>query len=238
MSLDAFFDRVWITTMPEREDRRKRMRRELAGVGLQLSPGRLEFVPGVRVQSADGFPSAGYRGCFLCFLGLLKEAHRLRLRRFLLLEDDVIFHRGRWDAVPRLLHALDNDDWDLAYFAHPLEFHGQPHDGSWHRSQAHFTGADFVGINGRFIPRLLEYMELVQTRPAGHPLGARIAPDAALNLYRDQNPLTTMLLADPVIGGQRFSPSGLSTPYWYDRMPIARSVVRLARDAILRVRHP
>src|SRR4051812_43311646 len=91
-ALHSAFINIQIISRPDRQDRRERMRRQLAHFGLHVGrPPGLEFFDAIQPPSADGFPSAARRGCFLSHVAIARRALAERWERVLILEDDCRF---------------------------------------------------------------------------------------------------------------------------------------------------
>ena len=226
MNLDQIFDKIVITNMPERTDRRTRVIRELRSVGVELAPGRVEIVPGVRVTDPCGFPSAGYRGCYLCTLGILQAATSEKVSRLLFMEDDLVFTRAMKTHGEAMIEELLTIPWHFAYLGHAAPV--PPGELGWRRHHGPLVGAHCLALNGSILERLLAFMEEVQRRPPGHPEGGRIAPDAAYNHFRTLNPDVITLIAYPLLGVQGGSRSDLH-PAWFDQVPLLRGIAGLSR---------
>jgi glycosyl transferase, family 25 len=247
MKIKNYFERIYVVNLPERTDRRKTIALELAKAGLPLTPNHIEIFPAIRPESAGEFPSIGARGCFLSHLAILKQAKQLGLSNILIVEDDLVISELFKQQEESLLNQLQQTDWGFVYFGHslkieplkhqPLEFANklaasstatqskvklQPFSGS-------FQTTHFYGVNGTMIDRLIEFLEAVQRRPAGHPDGGPMHVDGAYNHFRAQNPEVLTLLAFPNLGTQENSRSDI-TPSWRDRAPIVRNLVGFARS--------
>ena len=78
------------------------------------------------------------------------------------------------------------------------------------------------------LPRLVDFLETVLRRPPGHPDGGPMHVDGAYCTFRNQNPEVITLVAHPNLGWQRRS-RGDITPRWFDRVPVLRTLIDLAR---------
>jgi hypothetical protein len=233
MKLDEVFDRIVITNMPDRTDRRRRVTRQLRSVGVELQPGRVEIVPGVRVTDPCGFPSAGYRGCYLCALGILQAAWSAKVSRLLFIEDDLVFTPAMKTCGAAMVEELLTIPWHFAYLGHYVRV--PPDARGWRRQEAPLDCGHFLAFNGTILERLVPFLEEVQHRPRGHPEGGRIAPDASYNHFRALNPDVITLVACPSLGTQGSSRSDLH-PAWFDRVPLLRGLAHLARGALVQGR--
>ena len=78
------------------------------------------------------------------------------------------------------------------------------------------------------MPVLLEFLETVMARPAGHPLGGPQHYDGALNTFYFQYPDVKVVVAEPSIAFQRRSRSDISTGR-FDAMPVIGRLIALYR---------
>jgi hypothetical protein len=228
MHLTDLFDRAYVINLPARADRRKSVARELRRAGMPLSPGRVEVFPAIRPDSAGRFPSIGARGCFLSHLMVLKKARDQLSGNLLVLEDDLSLNPAFGDLEPEIAHQLAEADWDIVYFGHRSGMNAQegpvlvPCDGP-------VLLAHFVGYHRRVLGRLIEFLELLIARPAGHPDGGPMHFDGALSTFRSQNPDVVTLLTWPMLGWQGSSRSDICDGNWFDRVPVLRELAGCAR---------
>jgi glycosyl transferase family 25 len=231
MTFFDYFDRVWVISLVERADRRRRVGRELVRVGMPLTPGKVEFFDGIRARSADGFPSAGYHGCFLSHRAVLGRGVAWGCRRMLTLEDDVVFRPDFKAREAAAVEAMERaPGWGVVQFGHltarPVGGPGlvaPPRD---------VTGAHFFATSGSALPRLKAWFDAALDRPAGHPDGGRMSPDGTLNHFRWANPDVPAFLYTPVLGRQSNSPSDLAGRTWFDNIPIAGVLLRSTRGLL------
>jgi len=193
---------------------------------MPLSPGAVELFPGIRSGEAAGFPSAAVRGCFLSHLGVLREARRRHLKSVLILEDDVVLSPLVRDQFDSLRAALA-DSWDIVYLGHRETVSGGslpallPFNGP-------IVTAHFYAVREPAISGLVDYLEEVQLRPAGHPAGGPMHVDGALSMYRQRNPGLLTRIADPNLGWQRPSRSDIHST-WLQSAPLFRHAYDAAR---------
>jgi glycosyl transferase, family 25 len=222
------FSKTYAINLPEREDRRRALTIELESQNFRPETRRLEIFAGVRPDSAEGFPNRGVRGCFLSHLGVLRRAMEERLESVLVLEDDVTFSPVLRERSGMIERELREQPWGFAYLGHQLEL--QPVPG---RCLIPYTGdivlAHCYGVRGSVLPKLVEFLESVPKRPAGHPDGGPMFPDGALSFFRARHPEIVTLAAAPGLAFQRSSRSDL-TPRWFDRIPGLRETAGLLRS--------
>ena len=229
MKLNELFEQVKIINLPERGDRRREMNLQLRRIGL-----RAEYFPAVRVSEAGSWPGIGARGCFQSHYRILQQAIHQGARNVLILEDDLDFSPMLAGLESELVERIQKADWDLLYLGHVEQVAGDGPVELLPWSEPLMT-AHFYAVSGRVLPRLVEFLELVQSRPAGHPLGGPQHFDGALSMFRAQNPDVRTLIASPNLGSQRSSRSDISAA-WYDRMPIVGNVINLGRRLLRRHR--
>jgi glycosyl transferase family 25 len=212
-----YFQRVYAVNLPEREDRRQLIVKELEEAEMPLMPHKIEIFPAIRPDEAGGFPSIGARGCFSSHVAILKQAKDKGLSNILIVEDDLEISPKLTTHQAVIVEQLSQQDWDFVYFGHLEEVEPKspvalvPFSGKMRTTH-------FYAVNGRIFDRLLRFLEELQQRPPGHPDGGPMHLDAAYSTFRDQNPDVVTLIASPNLGWQRTSRSDIS-PKWFDRVP-------------------
>ncbi len=232
MNVLDYFGRVSVISLLSRTDRRRDMARELERHGMPIRPGKVEFFDAFRPEEAAGFPSIGLHGCYLSHLGVLRQARDAGAARVLVFEDDAQISRQFDKYQEQLVAQLRREDWGIVYFGHPLDTGASatdvprliPHVGA-------FDLAHFYGVNGQALDRLVRFLEGCLTRPPGHPEGGPMSPDGALSVFRERNPDLPTLIASPNLGWQRSSRTDNHALRWFDRAPIVRDAVAVARRA-------
>jgi len=230
VKLNNYFAQVHVINLPERRDRRREMQTQLKRVGL-----RADFFPAVRATEVGDWPSLGTRGCFQSHYEIVKRAQQTGARNLLVLEDDLDFVPVLPALEANLVAALGNQPWDLLHLGH-VERLPEETELKLIEWQAPIMTAHFYAINGRIFARLLKFLELVQSRPAGHPLGGPQHYDGALSMFRAQNPDLRTLIVSPNLGVQRSSRSDIHFA-WYDKVPLVGAAINAARR-IRRLRNP
>lgn len=195
---------------------------------------RAEFFPAIRPENADGFPSIGARGCFLSHLAVLKKARDVGVQQLVILEDDVNFAPGFREKWELSLSALHTKEWAIFYPGHGLE--GQPPGLSRIAPATGVRCTHFMVINGPALARLIEGLERILSRPAGHPSGGPMHVDGAYSTIRAQNPSLTTFAYSPVLGYQRPSRTDVGNLKWSDRIGMLAAVVDVGRKLKARLR--
>lgn len=227
------FDRISIINLPERDDRRRAVTRELRRHGLPVDGQRVRFVNGIRPDGPGEFPSIGARGCYLSHLKVLKEALADRVTRLLVLEDDVMFTPQMAEAAHLGAQLAGDDTWDLAYPGHILP--PQSEALRWERSQQPLVCAHCYAVSARALPEVIAYLEACLTRPAGDPVGGPMHFDGALSMLRAARPDLVTWIASRSLAVQRSSRSDIAGPSWIDRIPLAHWA-RSLRNLLRRLR--
>ena len=133
--LDAFFDRIFVISLPTRPDRRNGVARALARHGAH----RVEFFDAVdgrqvvarqperwrdrmKTDELDPLPYAeGQIGCLLSHYAIHKAARRAGLRSYLVLEDDAVLRHSAGKRFRQAIAQLP-DDWDALYLGYNRYF--------------------------------------------------------------------------------------------------------------------
>jgi glycosyl transferase, family 25 len=212
----------FVINLEHRVDRRVEMKRQLSLVGWDAV-----FFPAIRPTNAANFPSVGARGCFLSHLAVLKEAGRRRVRQLVILEDDVNFIADFLKRWPAAIGALESREWSIFYPGHIL--HGQMEGLSFISPSTGVQCAHFMVINDHAIPDLVEGLETILARPAGHPLGGPMHVDGAYSTIRAQRRTLITYAHFPVLGYQRASRTDIGNLRWFDRIGALAPAMNIAR---------
>jgi glycosyl transferase, family 25 len=223
-----FFDKTFVINLPERQDRRREISQELARMGTSALSDRVVIFPAIKPTELAGFPSLGARGCFLSHLAILTEARNQGLKRVLILEDDLVFSNLLIKQQAMIVNQLQQPNWDLVYLGHLVE---QPATTTikFEAYTQPLQQSHFIGVNGGAIAPLVEFLETVLTRPAGHPDGGPMHVDGAYTTFRQQQPAVVTWIANPSLGFQRPSPSDIAGYRWFDHLPALTPVVSTMR---------
>jgi len=224
------FDRAYVINLPHRTDRRVQIEAELAWAGIPFVPGEVELFAGIRPDAPGTFPSIGVLGCFMSHTAILKQAQQLGLRNVLIMEDDLQLLPAIRDQHKRFAECVNDTEWDILYLGHGVEVRPDgPIELMPYRE--YLLLAHCYAIHQRILTRLIDFLELVQSRAPGHPDGGPMHYDGALWTFRQQNPDVRTFLVVPNLGIQRSSQSDIAPPKWFDRVPILKQAARWARSA-------
>ncbi|WP_035990830.1 glycosyltransferase family 25 protein [Leptolyngbya sp. KIOST-1] len=235
MKFIDYFDRAYVLNLPERRDRREAMVKELNRVGLPLTPGKVEIFDAIKPSDPGPFERIGFRGCYLSHLEMFKQARDAGAKNLLIMEDDLQFRPDFCEYEEAVLQELSGQDWDTVQFGYFADWADpevkisspilKPFNGE-------VIGTHFHAINGKMLQPMIDFFELLLSRPVGHPDGGPMPPDGALNVIKWQYPEMNRLLAIPALGIQRSSRSDV-TPSWYDHLPVLGGLANFTRNASL-----
>lgn len=225
-ALPPSIDRLYVINLEDRTDRRRDMVSELERIGWQADSPDVEFFAAIKPDSADTFPSIGARGCFLSHLGVLRDARRRELQTFLILEDDAAFTAECRAHLGAVLAGLDTADWAIAYLGHRIDPEDLPGPAAargvhWRAlpSETRVETTHAMLIHQCAAGPLIDYLERMMTRPAGHPEGGPMHVDGAYNWFRRDHPEFPTLVTPRQYVVQRASKSDIAPPSLKDRVP-------------------
>lgn len=204
--LDSF-DRVFIIHLPDRTDRMAGLEREFRYLGYPID--RVEFFDAQRPTSTMGFASLGARGCFESHLAILKIARERGLKNVLIIEDDLSFTRALKKRHQQAALQLKSLSWDILYLGHRIDAPAQkgplfqPYGGE-------IETAHFVAFSEKAYRAAIAFLDVILTRPAGHPEGGPMHVDGAYSLLRERQTDLKTLIAVPLMGFQRPSDSDIT----------------------------
>lgn len=148
------------------------------------------------------------------------------------MEDDLFLNENFKEHEAAIVQQLRQTHWDLVHFGYYPEILSDV-DPSLHPllqpCGTDLVGSHFYAVNGQSLDRLINFLEGLLQRPAGHPEGGPMSPDGALNAFQQQNPDIVRLISIPALGGQRSSRSDI-TPNWFDHTPVLGRVAGVTRD--------
>ena len=205
----AAFDLIRVINLPHRRDRRAQMERELARAGLAGDP-RVAFFDAIRPADQGRFSSIGAHGVYMSHRAILREAAS-RSSSVLILEDDCDFAEGIEEKVV-------GADWDILYGGYTA---ADPTD----LARSDIIGAHMMGFSATGAKRVLDFLDAIETDEIHPPI------DGAYVWFRRANPAVAVLFAEPPLGFQRPSRSDIEPGALYNRLPLIRGVVEIARRA-------
>jgi hypothetical protein len=213
---------IFVINLEHRTDRRITMEKQLLRIGWQA-----DFFPAIRPTNAGEFSSIGARGCFLSHLSVLRNAQKTGVRQLVILEDDVNFAPEFVERWTLSISSLETLEWSIFYPGHTLK--GLPAGLSRIAADTHIRCAHFMVINGHAILTLINGLERILSRPAGHPLGGPMHVDGAYSTLRTQDPSLVTYAFSPVLGYQRPSRTDIGNLKWFDRIGMLAPLVHIAR---------
>ncbi len=231
--------RVEIIHLRERTDRYWRLAKELSHIGIAMTDPRVRIPDAPRPADANGFPSRGIYGNFLSHLDILRRAMLDDLPCAWVLEDDALFRSSlrSEDVQQELCRTIASMPWDFLFPGHALGPELAKLDRGLIYSDLEFKWSHCYMVHKRALPRVVDYLEKVIERPAGHPEGGKMYIDGAYSLFRSQNKDIRTLIANPVLSIQRGSDSSLANGSGPDRRALMKNVTsgaRVARDELWR----
>jgi glycosyl transferase, family 25 len=241
-TLSNLFGVTYLINLPERVDRLRSARQELARVGWSIAPTGVNVFPARRFDSAAGFQTIGERGCFSSHMECLRLALQEKRGDALVLEDDITFSSSLPRLVPSIMEQLRGSDWDFVYFGHEMTGAISHATRSTRSDDLRFVEyregvltAHFYGVRSKIQARFLEHLENLLRRPPGDPDGGPMSFDGALSFFRARNPDARTLIAVPKLGWQRPSRSDLA-PNPADGVRVLRPLLALGRGLMHRIR--
>jgi len=222
------FSNIYIVNLPERADRRAEMEAELIKAGITQNDISIKFYPAIKPIKKLGFPSIGARGCFLSHLAILKKVQSEGGGNVLIMEDDLAISIDINKIQNSLEAELNKDHWGIIYFGH-VEKLDKSEQYELISFDLPILTTHFYAINSKYLDRLIDFLEVVLSRSAGHPNGGPMHYDGALSTFRMQNPDIQTLIASPNLGWQRSSKSDIAEGNWFDTVPLIKTLVPIAR---------
>ena len=220
----------YVINLEHRADRRSEMTRELDSIGW-----RAQFFPAVRPTESKGFPSIGARGCFLSHLSAIKRAPDGHV---LLMEDDLNFTPDFSQMWSGTYGALTGLDWSIFYPGHVLV--DQPNGLVLLEPSVPVQCTHFLLIHERARSRIIDGLEAILARPAGHPHGGPMHVDGAYSTIRTQNPDLKTYVFSPSLGYQRSSRSDIASGRLLDSFAFLKpfmSGMRRVKQTMVSRRH-
>jgi hypothetical protein len=233
-TLLEYFDAAYLINLPERTDRLRSARQQLARIGWDVGTGGLQIFPACSFADRAGFPSAGVRGCFHSHLECFRRA-QTQYHNILMLEDDIAFTAALPRLTPAVISQLNAAPWDFVYFGHegtgeiPLAgLRTCPQDIRFERPIHVVHTTHFYAISARILPRIISHLERLASGKEGDHTGGPMPIDGAFHIFRRQNPDVRCLIAVPKLGWQRPSRSDIM-PRGFDSLAVVRPIVSVLR---------
>lgn len=226
-----YFGRIEIIHLRERIDRYNALSRELARIGIDIHDDRVKLPDAFPITDDYGFPSRAVYSNFLRHFDILRRACNEQQRAILVLEDDAIFRHFFDDLTfqKQLIQILDTEHWGICFFGHPITCQLTTQSTGLIRTSLTFNGAHCYTVHQRVLSDLVEYLEAVMERPAGHPDGGKMYYDGALNMFRMRSPDLVTLVSNPALSIQRGSDSSVFKQKWYQKVKMLRPILMTAR---------
>jgi glycosyl transferase family 25 len=228
----GFFDLILVLNLESRVDRRNEIADELLKNNIKLGVDAHIF-KAVRPDAAGDFPSVGARGCFESHLLMLKQARDKGVQHLLIVEDDLSIDKSWSSCASDLINKIQDIDWDIIYFGyellHDLEKSSAVDNIVIKKWDYPVRTTHFYAVHNKIFDRLIEFLEILLSRPAGDPQGGPMHVDGALTTFRKQNPDVVTYLVDPCMGFQRPSKTDIGEPHFLDRYKLLAPVVSKLR---------
>ncbi|GGX36544.1 glycosyltransferase family 25 protein [Undibacterium squillarum] len=221
MNLFDYFEKIYLINLPERTDRLKYSLAELKKIGISAQDRRLQVFPGIRPENAERFPGIGARGCYLSHLGVLKDAQKLGVSRFLILEDDFQLCPSALLSQMALIEQIEQTSWDFLFPGHSHPGHRQntsAAESSLLKCALPLECAHCYAISPHLLPELITYLEACMQRMPGDPNGGPMHIDGAYSLYRLLHPELRSYVVTSSLVRQRSSRSDITPNQWYDKV--------------------
>lgn len=231
--LPDLFGIAYLINLPERADRLRSAKRQLARAGWDIGPVGVQVFPALRYAEAAGFPSAAIRGCFHSHLECLRRAQSEARPSVLVLEDDIALTSSLPRLTASIRSQLADRDWDFVNFGHSatgdiLAADRNTSEISFDVWTGDILGTHFYAVGGRILPRLIAYLEKLASGRKGDREAGPMPVDGAYNMFRRNNPDIRCLIARPKMGWQISSRSDV-TPHSLDQLALLRPVNGLLR---------
>ncbi len=226
-SLIDFFDRTHVVNLPSRLDRQRETIDEFKKYRLPIRNHKCDFFPAIKPDEPKGFPNIGTRGCFLSHLAIIESAIIENLENVLVIEDDIYFSRKINEHMKNALDDLNNLDWDIAYFGHPLG--DNPENPGWKQLNQPMMMSHFYALNAKTFKKLTSFLKALENRPQGDPEGGPMHYDGALNFYREKYPEVKAYYFSKNLGWQRPSKTDIHENSFLDNYRFLAPIMRLVR---------
>jgi glycosyl transferase family 25 len=230
ISLPELFGITYLINLPERVDRLKSAKKQLARIGWNVGQAGVHIFPALRYADPAGFPSAPVRGCFHSHLECLRRANSEGRHSVLILEDDIALSTSLPRLTASIERCLAGQKWDFVYFGHyqtgdiPLANRDtRASELTFDVWRDEILTAHFYAVNGRILPRLIAHLDRLSCGRMGDQAAGPMPVDGAYNVFRRINAAVQCLIARPKLGWQMPSRSDI-TPHALDKLALLQPV--------------
>lgn len=238
MNFYDFFEHFYIINLPERTDRKRHMKKELKKIGIPSEDAKVGFSKAIKPEDQHPFTSIGVKGVFMSHLSILKDARKLGLKKFLILEDDAEFTQAFMKSEADVVRQLQDLQWDIVQFGHvymrnssSIESIVDSQDNNKNfliPFSGEVSGAHCCAINGETVDNLIEFLEGLAKGPKGDNKKGPMTIDGAYNVFSWRSE-TNRLIAYPSLVSQISSRSDI-TPNRFDKNPMLRPILSIMRS--------
>ncbi|MBP6714374.1 MAG: glycosyltransferase family 25 protein [Aliarcobacter sp.] len=208
-NLINYFDKVYIINLKKRIDRFEEIKKEFEILGINCPSDKIEIFEAVEPSEKGKWPSIGARGCFFSHFKIIEKAIELKLKRFIIIEDDLSFYKNSKNLNDNILEKLKLENWDLLYLGqNDVENLGK--DIIWNRYNKEIKCSHFMAFNSINLKKLRDFLFQISEREEGDPLGGPMHVDGAYNTFRQQNDNINTFILSPPLGFQRPSNSDIA----------------------------
>lgn len=212
------FEYKVLISLPIRTDRRRRIKKKFAELGLFFDDLRIEIFDGYRFDDANGFPNKGVRGCFTSHREVLREASK-RNCKALIMEDDLEIINPPEILIDEIISFIDQGSWDVLYLGYLSPNYLDRGVSIISNTIEPTIGGHFYAVTPQFAKKIVEFMDDCENRVPGHPDGGPMYRDAAFNLFFDKNSGFNRVVIVPPLGIQFSSRTDLGKSKIFDRIP-------------------
>ncbi len=242
-----YFDQIYIINLEFRKDRLAEMSAEFGKIGIDFHHPKINVFKAIRPESFEDWPTQGAKGCYLSHIAVLKDARKNGYERIIVLEDDVnfvqYFNILMDETIQQLKKTTENGKpWDIFYGGHRVKNATQKEMMQAYKQNKLFSQnlfkptpeteiycLHFIALTKQIIPKTIIYLETIMSKPMGDPTGGRMHADGAYNWFRNTHKDALVLMAYPQLGFQRSSRTDIHTLRWFDRLPLFKVAVTVAR---------
>lgn len=226
-----YFDKIYVINLIARADRRDEMDVQLKKLGYTLNHPKIIVFNAIKPANAEEFPCIGARGCFLSHLGVLKHAQINGYKNILIFEDDLDFSTHFVSRSEKVLLSLNQNNWEIFYGDYRLyeNLVSDENAAKVVTSIYPLGTTNFLGLKSVVIKPIIDYFELILSRPAGHPQGGPMHVDGAYNCFRKDFPTFNTIIATPALGFQRSSFSDITAVSWKNKLPFIQLIKKILK---------